>query len=268
MPLLVVIPARAGSTRLPLKPLLPIAGVTLLHRTIAYARRALADMPKVQLIVATDHEAIAAHAREFGCDAVITDAAIATGSGRALAAARLSPTTPEIIINLQGDAPFQPISAPAAIIHALSTRDADVATPVVRLTWEALDALRDHKRNTPFSGTTCARAANGRALWFSKKIIPAIRNEGQLRSAVEPCPVWRHIGIYGYRRDALERFEAGPASELERLEGLEQLRLLELGLRIEAVEVSPAPFDISGIDTPADIVRAETLIAAHGDPHF
>lgn len=266
--MLVVIPARAGSVRLPLKPLLPIAGVSLLHRTIVYARRALTHIPEAHLLVATDDEAVAAHAREVGCRAVITDAAIASGSGRALAAARLSPTTADLIVNLQGDAPFQPIGALAAIIQALSPRDAEVATPVVRLTWEALDALRDHKRAAPFSGTTCARAADGRALWFSKVIIPAIRNEERLRAAGEPCPVWRHIGIYGYRRHALERFEAAPPSELEQLEGLEQLRLLELGLRIEAVEVPPAPFDISGIDTPADIVRAEALIAAHGDPHF
>lgn len=267
MSLLVVIPARAGSTRLPMKPLLPIAGVTLLHRTIAYARRALADVPSAALVVATDDPSIATHADAVGCDAVITDAAIASGSGRALAAARQCAAAPDIIVNLQGDAPFQPFDAPAAIIRALAAGDAAVATPVVRLTWEALDALRDHKRRAPFSGTTCARAADGRALWFSKAIIPAIRDEDARRAAGEPCPVWRHLGIYGYRRPALERFEASPPTALERLEGLEQLRLLELGLRIDAVEVAPAPFDISGIDTPADVTRAEALIAAHGDPH-
>lgn len=267
MPLLVVIPARAASTRLPLKPLLPIAGVSLLHRTIAYARRALQDVSDAKLVVATDDPAVAAHAGEIGCRAIITDAAIASGSGRALAAAQLSSDAPDIIVNLQGDAPFQPVDAPAAIIHALTVSAVDVATPVVRLTWRRLDALRDHKRTEPFSGTSCARAADGRALWFSKTIIPAIRDEEELRAAGAPCPVWRHIGIYGYRRHALEQFEASPPTELERLEGLEQLRLLELGLRIETVEVAPAPFDISGIDTPADIARAEALIAAHGDPH-
>lgn len=267
MTVLVVIPARAGSTRLPVKPLLPIAGVSLLHRTIAYARRALADLPAARLVVATDNPAIVAHAEKVDCDAVMTNAAITTGSGRALAAARLAPTPPEIVINLQGDAPFQPVDAPAALIRVLATSATDVATPVVQLTWAALDAMRDHKRTAPFSGTSCARGADGRALWFSKAIIPAIRDEERLRSAGAPCPVWRHIGIYGYRRHALERFEATPPTDLERLEGLEQLRLLELGLRIDAVEVAPAPFDISGIDTPADIARAEALIAAHGDPH-
>ena len=81
-----------------------------------------------------------------------------------------------------------------------------------------------------------------------------------------PLPVWRHIGLYAYRLAALEAFEAAPPTELERLEGLEQLRLLALGLRIDAVAVEPSRFDISGIDTPEDIVRAEALIATHGDP--
>lgn len=250
-----------------MKPLLPIAGTTLLHRTIAYARRALAGIPAAELLVATDDQAIAAHADAVGCTAVITDATIASGSGRALAAARLSRAAPEIIVNLQGDAPFQPVDAPAAVIRALEAQEPAVATPVVRLTWEALDALRDHKRHAPFSGTTCVRAADGRALWFSKMIIPAIRDEEGRRAAGEPCPVWRHIGIYGYRRHALEAFEASPPSALERLEGLEQLRLLELGFRVDAVEVAPARFDLSGIDTLADVARAEALIAAHGDPH-
>jgi len=138
----------------------------------------------------------------------------------------------------------------------------------VRLTWEALDAMRVHKAATPFSGTTCVRAADGRALWFSKAILPAIRDEVALRNSRLPCPVWRHVGLYGYRLAALETFEAGAPTELERLEGLEQLRLIELGLTIDAVEVEPAAFDISGIDTEADIARAETLIAEFGDPHF
>lgn len=87
-----------------------------------------------------------------------------------------------------------------------------------------------------------------------------MRDEGPL------SPVRRHVGLYAYRISALEAFEATPPTELERLEGLEQLRLLELGLSIDAVEIAPPRFDISGIDTAADIARAEALIAEHGDP--
>lgn len=249
-----------------MKPLLPIAGVTLLHRTIALGRRALAGEPGAQLVVATDDPRIADHAREAGCAAVMTASAIATGSGRALAAARTEADAPEIVVNLQGDSPFQPPAALGAMVRALRDGSAAVATPVVRLTWDALDAMRAHKAMAPFSGTTCVRTAEGRAMWFSKAILPAIRDEERLRGAGSLSPVWRHIGLYAYRLGALETFEATPPTALERLEGLEQLRLLELGLRIDAVEIAPPRFDISGIDTAADVVRAEALIAAHGDP--
>jgi CMP-2-keto-3-deoxyoctulosonic acid synthetase len=264
-PTLVVIPARAGSSRLPRKPLRLIAGRTLLHRTIATARAATQGTGGAQLLVATDDMEIAAHAEAVGCRAVMTDSSIATGSGRALAAARQSATPPRFIANLQGDSPFQPEGALRAVIAALEA-GAQVATPVIALDWPALDALRDHKSRSPFSGTTCARAPDGRALWFSKTIIPAIRDEEKLRQHQALSPVWRHVGLYGYTLDALSRFEASPPTALENLEGLEQLRLLELGIPVTTVAVPPPRFDSSGIDTEADIARVEALIATHGDP--
>lgn len=229
------------------------------------ARAAIGGRPGVSLAVATDDAEIAGHARAVGCDAVMTDAGIGTGSGRALAAALVWPERPDFVVNLQGDSPFQPTGALAAVIAALEA-GAEVATPVVELDWAALDALRDHKARSPFSGTTCARAQDGRALWFSKAIIPAIRDEAALRARLPRSPVWRHIGLYGYALDALQRFEAAPPTVLEALEGLEQLRLLELAIPVMTVPVDPPRFDSSGIDTEADIVRVEALIAAHGDP--
>lgn len=262
---MVVIPARAGSSRLPRKPLRLIAGRTLLHRTIAMARAAIRGVPDADLIVATDDRDIADHACQVGCDAAMTDSAIATGSGRALAAARQRRAPPRFVVNLQGDSPFQPEGALRSVIAALQS-GADVATPVIALDWPALDALRDHKTRSPFSGTTCARAPDGRALWFSKTIIPAIRNEEALRASQPLSPVWRHVGLYGYTLDALTRFEQTPPTLLENLEGLEQLRLLELGIPVTTVPVDPPLFDSSGIDTEADIARVEALIARHGDP--
>ncbi|KQN15555.1 3-deoxy-manno-octulosonate cytidylyltransferase [Sphingomonas aurantiaca] len=254
-----------------MKPLRTIAGLSLLHRTIGLARRAIAQLDDVALVVATDTPEIAAHARAIGCDAVMTRGAITSGSGRALAAALAARPRgrgrPGIVVNLQGDAPFQSPGSVAAVVSALSAGSADIATSVVRLDWSALDALRVHKRTAPFSGTTCVRTAAGRAMWFSKQILPAIRDEATVRSqSTALSPVWRHTGLYAYRLAALQAFEAAAPSDLERYEGLEQLRLLELGLTIDAVEIAPARFDISGIDTEADIVRAEALIAAHGDP--
>jgi 3-deoxy-manno-octulosonate cytidylyltransferase (CMP-KDO synthetase) len=262
---LVVIPARAGSSRLPRKPLRPIAGRTLLHRTIAMARGSLRDLPDIDLVVATDDREIADHAQAAGCEAVMTQSAIATGSGRALAAALARPSPPRFVVSLQGDSPFQPEGALSAVISALLD-GAQVATPVIALDWDALDSLRDHKMRSPFSGTTCVRAADGRALWFSKTIIPAIRDEAALRQTEPLSPVWRHVGLYGYAIDALKRFEQTAPTPLEMLEGLEQLRLLESGIPVMTVPVPPPLFDSSGIDTEQDIVRVEALIAIHGDP--
>lgn len=250
---------------MPRKPLRLIAGRTLLHRTIAMARAATHGLADVRLVVATDDREIADHAEEVGCQAVMTDSAISTGSGRALAAAQAQAELPDLVVNLQGDSPFQPEGALGAVITALRA-GAQVATPVIALSWSALDALRDHKVRSPFSGTTCARAEDGRALWFSKAIIPAIRDEAKRREAQPLSPVWRHVGLYGYARAALERFEATPPTALERLEGLEQLRLLELGIPVTTVPIDPPLFDSSGIDTEADITRVEALIALHGDP--
>lgn len=229
------------------------------------ARAAIAGRDGVALVVATDDADIAAHAREAGCPAVMTDCAIATGSGRALAAALSLDEAPRFVVNLQGDSPFQPNGALGAVLCALES-GAQVATPVIALDWAALDALREHKMRSPFSGTTCVRAPDGRALWFSKTILPAIRDEDRLRAAHPLSPVWRHVGLYGYRLDALRQFEASAPTMLERLEGLEQLRLLELGIDIMTVPVEAPRFDSSGIDTEADIIRVERLIAEHGDP--
>lgn len=229
------------------------------------ARAAIGGRADVALLVATDDDAIADHARAVGCNAVMTHSAIATGSGRALAAALTLETPPRFVINLQGDSPFQPQGALGAVIDALE-QGAQVATPVIALDWDALDALRDHKTRSPFSGTTCARAPDGHAYWFSKTIIPAIRGEAALRAASPVSPVWRHVGLYGYALDALRRFEDCPPTALEQLEGLEQLRLIELGIPVMTVPVDPPAFDSSGIDTEADIARVEALIAQYGDP--
>jgi len=258
---LVVIPARAGSTRLPMKPLTPVAGRTLLHRAIAAARAGIGERD-ARLVVATDDARVAEHAAAAGAEAVMTDPGVTTGSGRALAAARAAAPDATRVVNFQGDAPFLP---PAAL-PALLDCDRPVATPVVRLGWAALDALRAHKRVAPFSGTTCVATADGRALWFSKQVLPAIRDEAAARALGDPSPVLRHIGLYAYDRAVLERFEAAPPSAPELLEGLEQLRLLELGIAVTVLPVPPGRFDMGGVDSPADVARAERLIAAHGDP--
>lgn len=264
-PDLIVIPARFGSTRLPGKPLVGIAGRTLLERVVDIARTAAAQIGHCEVLVATDDARIEAHAAEIGCESAMTDSAIASGSGRACAAALMRAQRPGIVVNLQGDAPFVSPEVLAEMIATARECEDDCITPVVRLDWPALDAMRAHKLGEPFSGTTCVRLPDGRALWFSKTILPAIRDEAQLRA--EPLsPVYGHIGLYTYRLDALERFEATPPTAYERLEGLEQLRFLESGMTIRTVEVSQPPHAMTGIDTQADVALAEELIAQWGDP--
>jgi 3-deoxy-manno-octulosonate cytidylyltransferase (CMP-KDO synthetase) len=266
-PDLIVIPARFGSQRLPGKPLIPIAGRTLLQRVVDVAQRAAAIVGDCEIVVATDDDRIAAHAAAIGCPAVMTANSIASGSGRACAAAIARQARPSIVVNLQGDAPFIPPAVVARLLAAARTSDAACVTPVVRLDWAALDAMRAHKREAPFSGTTCVRSQDGRALWFSKTILPAIRDEAGARAADALSPVYRHLGLYAYRLDALERFEATPPAPYEVLEGLEQLRFLEMGLVIQTVEVDPPIHAMSGIDTQADVALAESLIARWGDPY-
>ncbi len=265
-PDLIVIPARFGSERLPGKPLIPIAGQTLLSRVIAVAREGARRVGNAAVTVATDDARILDHARAHGCDAVLTDAAITSGSGRVWAAARDS--EPSIVVNLQGDAPFVDPAMIAALIDTLRKFRSEVATPVVQLGWDALDALRAHKRASPFSGTTCVRDADGRALWFSKAVIPAMRNEARLRQTDTLSPVFRHIGLYAYRFAALRAFEATPPTPQEQLEGLEQLRFLESGMEIQTVTVPPPRHAMSGIDTADDVTMAERLIAQFGEPHL
>lgn len=263
---LIVVPARYGSTRLPGKPLLPIAGRTLLERVHAVARAAADLAGGCEVVVATDDPRIADHARQIGADVEMTAAELDSGSSRACAAARSRARLPELVINLQGDAPFVPPAVVAGLVATLREGVADVATPVYRLDWERLEALRKHKETAPFSGTTCIRGADGRALWFSKTIIPALRDEAKLRAAAPLSPVWQHLGLYGYRMAVLEWFAAAPQSPYEVLEGLEQLRFLEGGRSIATVEVDPPSHAMSGIDTPADLALAEEAIARLGDP--
>jgi 3-deoxy-manno-octulosonate cytidylyltransferase (CMP-KDO synthetase) len=262
---LIVIPARYGSTRFPAKPLHLIAGMTLLAR-VAQVARAAAAQTGAQFVVATDDDRIAAHASEIGVASVMTDPALPSGTDRAFAATQGFDV--DFVVNLQGDAPFTPPAMIATLIEA-ARRDAvsaDVYTPVSAMSWTALDALREHKKTSPFSGTTCIADAHGRALWFSKQIIPAIRTEAKLRAAGEPCPVLRHVGLYAYRLAALGRYVMLPMGRYEALEGLEQLRFLENGMTVRAVLSEGSPFDLGGIDTPEDAAEAERLIAERGEP--
>lgn len=264
---LIVIPARYGSKRFPGKPLMEIAGRSLVSRVIDVARQAAARLHDVDVVVATDDERIVDHVEALGAQAVMTASDISSGTARALAAARSRASAPGHVVNLQGDAPFVPVEVVCQMMEAARAGGDVVVTPVVPLSWEDLDILREHKKAAPFSGTTCIRGPGDRALWFSKSILPAIRDEAKYRASMAVSPVLRHIGLYAYSLHALERFEAAPESLYETLEGLEQLRFFALEIPVQTVEIAPPRISMSGIDTPEDAALAEQMIARLGDPY-
>jgi 3-deoxy-manno-octulosonate cytidylyltransferase (CMP-KDO synthetase) len=258
----IIIPARYGSTRFPGKPLALIGGRSMLSRVVDVARSAAENFENISIYVTTDDERIAAHAAEIGVECLMTPPECPSGSDRCLAAAKQLPQMPDFILNLQGDAPFTLPEAITALLEKFQTAPSTaVVTPVHALRWDALDHLRESKKTTPFSGTCAILDNNNRAIWFSKNILPAIRKESQMRGESAFSPVYQHIGLYGFSSAALEKFCALPQSHYEQLEGLEQLRLIENGIPIACVPIEikdgAMPY---GIDTPEDLVRAETLL--------
>ncbi|MTI19172.1 3-deoxy-manno-octulosonate cytidylyltransferase [Rhodobacteraceae bacterium RKSG542] len=263
---LICVPARIGSTRFPKKPLHLIAGRSLLERCVQVARVA-AKETGASYVVAVDSEEVARHCDDIGAPWVMTDPELPSGTDRALAAAIACGGDWDFVLNLQGDAPFTPPEHLSVLIEAARENiGADLFTPVIQLDWAGLDKLRLHKREHPYSGTTCIRDRDGHALWFSKNILPAIRGEEEMRERQALSPVLRHIGLYGYRVDALKTYTSWPVAHYEKLEGLEQLRFLENGMKVFAALVEPPKLSMSGVDTPADAEIAESLIAEFGDP--
>jgi 3-deoxy-manno-octulosonate cytidylyltransferase (CMP-KDO synthetase) len=255
----IIIPARYGSTRFPGKPLVHLKGKPILQWTIEAAQTAAQVIGETAVYVATDDTRIAEICPAIGVTALMTPESCANGTARVHHAALSLPKSqqPEIVLNLQGDAPLTPPQHLIALLAFLRDYpEASMATPAVQLSWESLHRLRIAKQTTPFSGTTVTFDAQQRALWFSKNILPAIRKEDRSQPL---SPVYQHIGLYGYRLPFLSQYTQWPESFYERLEGLEQLRVLENGSSIHIVPVE-AQGDAIGIDSPEDLARAEAIL--------
>ncbi|MCC5876079.1 MAG: 3-deoxy-manno-octulosonate cytidylyltransferase [Candidatus Sumerlaeia bacterium] len=244
-----VIPARHASVRLPGKPLLPILGIPMVRWVIRAARRF--EFVE-QILVATDHEGIAAAAREENVEAIMTDPDLPSGTDRIRAAMKGRPG--DVIINLQGDEPGMPADAVRLAWNALVQSDCHAATACVPITcrdiFESPNAVK------------VVRDRNQRALYFSRSPIPSLarRDETEMR---QPGYIYghKHLGLYIYRRTALETFCELPDSHLEGLEKLEQLRMLENGMTLLCVD---SPRDSVGVDTAEDIQKAEAYIQTWG----
>jgi 3-deoxy-manno-octulosonate cytidylyltransferase (CMP-KDO synthetase) len=238
---IVVIPARMASARLPGKPLADIHGKPMIVHVLDRAMEA--DIGPVA--VACGEPDIAEAVRRAGGRAVLTDPALPSGSDRVRAAlATLDPDgRHDVVVNLQGDVPTLDPAQLRLVVRPLADPATDIGTLVVPI-------LSEEEANTDsFVKAVCAfpdGAAVAPALYFSRAPIPW--GDG---------PRWHHIGIYAYRRAALDRFVTLPPSPLERREGLEQLRALEAGMRIACARMEHGLF---GVDTPADLDRARHLL--------
>jgi 3-deoxy-manno-octulosonate cytidylyltransferase (CMP-KDO synthetase) len=238
----VVVPARLGSTRLPNKPLADIDGAPM----IVHVWRRAMEAGVGPVVVAAAEREIAAAIEKAGGTAVLTDPDLPSGSDRIhQALARFDPQQSfDAVVNLQGDIPTIEPGPIRAALDLLSDPAVDIGTL-------AAEIAREEERHDPNVVKAVVPLApgnrRGRALYFTRATAPT--GEG---------PHYHHIGLYAYRRAALERFVALPPGILERRERLEQLRALEAGMRIEVALVDTVPL---GVDTPADLDRARSLLA-------
>lgn len=244
---ILVIPARLASTRLPNKPLADIGGAPM----IVHVWRRAVESGLGAVVVAAAEREIAAAIEAEGGTAVLTRPDHPSGSDRIFEALCLldSGKRHDVVINVQGDLP---LIDPAAIRASLLPL-ADSAVDIGTLAAPIHDAAeRDATSVVKIAAGFAPGAKIARALYFSR--LPVPYGEGAL---------YHHIGLYAYRREALERFVALPPSVLERRESLEQLRALEAGMRIDVALVDSVPF---GVDTPADLAQARQLMAARQSP--
>ncbi|HEY1877797.1 MAG TPA: 3-deoxy-manno-octulosonate cytidylyltransferase [Rhizomicrobium sp.] len=239
---ILLIPARMASTRLPSKPLADIGGVPMIVRVWA---RAVASGLGPVVVAAGEPEIVAAVARAGG-RAVLTDPDQPSGSDRIWEALRLVDPNGahDVVVNLQGDLPALDPDQLKTAVWALEKSGADIGTLAAPITDEA------EETNPAVVKAVVGWDADerlGRALYFTRAPAPA--GDGML---------WHHVGLYAYRRDALESFVALPPSPLELREKLEQLRALEAGMSIAVARVDATPLSV---DTPADLERARMLLS-------
>ena len=238
-----VIPSRYASTRLPGKSLVQLCGKPLVQWVYERAKQA---KQLTSLIVATDDERIRAAVEKFGGKAVMTKPEHPSGTDRIAEAIRGMPA--DVIINIQGD---EPLIDPA-LIDRLARAMADDPS------WDMGTAAAPISRAEDLANPAVVKVvkdARGRALYFSRSLIPHVRDPG---TSVKH---WRHIGIYAYRRACLEKLVKTPPCELELAEKLEQLRALHLGCSMKVIETSDVGL---GVDTPEDVARAEMALRAAG----
>jgi len=258
----ILIPARYQSSRYPGKPLVELKGASgepkpLIQRSVEAARR-VSGVSGV--FVVTDDERIAEGCAPAKVGVIMTSPECRNGTERcAEALAQLH--DPDLVINFQGDALLTPPYFVEALIERMKNGDVDVATPAMRLRSSEVRALQAEEAAGRVGGTTVVTDNSGRALYFSKRLIPHLP-AGSLET--ELSPVRLHVGVYAYRPAALAAYAATPPSEIEELEGLEQLRFLASGIPVAVVDVETPPFAIRELNNPEDVAPIEDALAEAG----
>ena len=241
-----VIPARYASTRFPGKPLTDLHGQTMIERVWRAASNA-AHVDEV--IIATDDDRIATVARGLGAHVVMTSSDLPSGTDRCHAAVKQAGLAADIVVNIQGDEPLLPAELIDDLVIALRIGDADVATPISRL--QNVSDLFDP------NVVKVVLSASGHALYFSRSTVPYVRTV-PTGEWLDHQRFWKHIGIYAFTMEALDRHVQLDVGDLERAESLEQLRLLEYGAAFRCVVTEAT---LVSVDTEADADRVRSYLS-------
>lgn len=263
-PVTILIPARYASTRYPGKPLVELRGATGEAKSLIQRSWEAACQVRgvASVYVTTDDSRIAEAAAAFGAEVLMTSETCRNGTERCAEAVQQLPQAPDIVVNLQGDAPLTPPHYVEALIGAMTEAGSPaVATPVLETTGAHLERLREDRRQGRVGGTTAVTGRSGQALYFSKEVVPFTPGP---YGPDEITPVLHHVGVYAYTPEALRRYQATAPGPLEELEGLEQLRFLENGIPVTCVPVESGGRAFWELNNPSDVPIIEDALKAQG----
>ena len=261
MKAVIIIPARYGSTRYPGKPLATLRTREGKKSLIQLSWEAANKVSGIsEIYVATDDKRIEEHAVAFGAKVIRTSSKCKNGTERCAEAVSNVQLEAEIIVNFQGDAPLTPSWFVEEIIASLKAdKSTDVATPVLRLDRKSYNLFFEDRKSDRVGGTTVVFDKDMYALYFSKELIPFF--EISKIEQDKPIPCYHHVGVYAYRKNILREYLSWPESNLEKLEGLEQLRFLSENKKVKCVEVSSRGNVFWELNNPEDVQRIEKVIS-------
>lgn len=261
MKTVILIPARYASTRYPGKPLAELTQKDGTKKSlIQMSWEAAVAVEGVDAVyVATDDERIKSASEAFGAQVIMTSDTCENGTARCADALATSGLEADLIVNLQGDAPLTPAWFVEDLIAAMKADpEAQVATPVLQCDPLTYGHFVEDRKAGRVGGTTAVFNAKGHALYFSKEVLPFIDAD---KVPDQDIPVYHHVGVYAYRPKALADYASWQVSQLETLEGLEQLRFLFNGATVKCVEVEGKGRVFWELNNPEDVPRIESVLA-------